>query len=315
VTRSIALRAAVLAAALALVAIPSAGAADKPAPCPGQKVVSDPTGDAFLGLAGLVTTPVPADPSVDLTKFWFYRDSEGTTTANVSVANLTPGAPLPSNGLVYRFFYTAKAVDHFLEVDIAADGSASYVYGHIDTTLTVDGDTTGSLTPGPDGVVSIKIPSAAGGAEGIKFSGAYVISAYDLVAVISAADFAPDGGSTSPTAWDGATCGGAVGGSAANIDLQVTVRPTSVKARAAKKGAKAKKTTFTLTSTEQLTDVVAKLKKGKKVLGTAKLKILAGTGKVSFKLKSLKKGKYLLALTAKRADGTNGSLTVKVTAR
>jgi hypothetical protein len=314
-TRSIALRALVLAAALVAFAVPTAPAADKPAPCPGQKVVSDPTGDAFIGLAGLVTTPVPADPSVDLTKFWFYRDPEGTTTANVSVANLTPGAPLPSNGLIYRFFYSAKNVDHFLEVDIAGDGTATYVYGHIDTTLTVDGDTTGSLTPGPDGVVSIRIPTSAGGAEGIKFSGAYVISAYDLVAVIAATDFAPDGGSTSPTAWDGATCGGAVGGAATTGDLQIAVKPTSVKARAAKRGAKAKRTTFTLTSTEQLTDVVAKLKKGKKVLGTAKLKTLAGSAKISFKLKSLKKGKYTLAFTAKRADGTSGTLTVKVTAR
>jgi hypothetical protein len=315
VTRSIALRAAVLAAVLVVFAVPAAGAADKPAPCPGQKVVSDPTGDAFIGLAGLVTTPLPADPSVDLTKFWFYRDADGTTTANVSVANLTAGAPPPSLGLVYRFFYTAKSVDHYLEADIGPDGSATYDYGHIDTTLTSDGSTTGTIVPGADGVVSIKIPAGAGGAEGIKFSGAYVITAYDEAAVIAATDFAPDGGNTSPTSWDGAICGGAVGGAAASGDLQITVKPTSVKARAAKKGAKAKKTTFKLTSTEQLTDVVAKLKKGKKVLGTAKLKTLAGDGKISFKLKSLKKGKYTLAFTAKRADGTSGTLTVKVTAR
>ena len=315
-TRPIRLLAAAAVAALALVAIPSAGAADKPAPCPGQKVVNDPPGDAFVGLAGLVNTPLAADPSADFTKFWFYRDVEGTTTANVSVVNLTPGAPPPSLGLVYRFFYSAKGTDHFLEADIAADGSATYVYGHTETTgpLTVDGDTTGTLTPGADGVVSIKIPSGAGGAEGVKFSGAYVLSAYNLGAVIAATDFAPDGGSTGPTSWDGAICGGPLGG-AASGDLQLTVKPTALKARTAKKGAKAKKTTFSLTATEALSDVVAKLKKGSKVLGTAKLKSIADKGKVSFKLKSLKKGKYTLAFTAKRADGSSGKLTVPITVR
>jgi hypothetical protein len=302
----------------ALATVPSAGAADRPAPCPGQRVVADPPNDAFIGLAGLVTTPLAADPSTDFTKFWFYRDAEGTTTANVAVVNLTPGAPPPSLGLIYRFFYSAKGVDHFAEVDVAADGSATYVYGHIDTTLTVDGDTTGTLTPGPDGVVSIKIPSGAGGAEGTRFSGAYVISAYDLAAVIAATDFVPDGGSTGGISWDGAVCGadaGAVGGQTATGDMGITVKPTSLKARSAKKGAKAKKTTFSLTSTEALSDVVAKLKKGSKILGTAKLKSLNGAGKVSFKLKSLKKGKYTLAFSAKRADGSSGKLSVKVTVR
>ena len=317
-TRPIRLLVAAAAASLALIAIPSAGAADKPAPCPGQKVVNDPAGDAFIGLAGLVTTPIAADPSADITKFWFYRDPEGTTTANVSVVNMAPGAPLPSLGLVYRFFYTAKATDHYLEVDIGADGSATYDYGHIDTTLTSDGSTSGTVVPGADGVVSIKIPSAAGGAEGVKFSGAYVLTAYDEGAVIAATDFTPDAGSQGAVSWDGATCGGssgAVGGQIATGDLGLTVKPSSLKARKAKKGAKAKKTTFSLTTTEPLTDLVAKLKKGGKILGTAKLKSITDKGKVSFKLKSLKKGKYTLSFTAKRADGTSGKLTVPITVR
>jgi hypothetical protein len=118
------------------------------------------------------------------------------------------------------------------------------------------------------------------------------------------------------TARSAAAAGaGSLGPVAATGPLALTVKPTSLKARSAKKGAKAKKTTFSLTAREELTDVVAKLKRGAKILGTARVAKLTTTGKVSFKLKSLKKGKYTLGFSAKRSDGSTGKLDVAITAR
>ena len=44
----------------ALLAAPAASAADKPVPCNGKLLATDPAGDAYVGFVGLAETPAPA---------------------------------------------------------------------------------------------------------------------------------------------------------------------------------------------------------------------------------------------------------------
>ena len=327
-------RSALALAAASAVALVSAPAALAQAPTPCTPVTSDPTGDQSYGLAGN-QSGIPAAETVDITGLYFHRAAGGKTTANAVIANLSKTVPAGSAGLVYRFFYTAAGTDYFLEVDVATDGTVSYTYGHIETTLVSDGDSTGQFIEGPNGVVSIEIPATHGGKSGVKFSDAYLLTAYSMGAFISSTDFAPDGDGR--IAWNGNECGGTAPAptpgttpaptpppssgpaaapkpAAAQGPLQVSIRPAAIKARKLKK---TRKLALNVSSKEQLTNVVFTLKKGKASVGSGKLAQLANAGKVTLKLKKkgLKKGAYALVVTARRADGSTGTVTLKFRVR
>ena len=84
--------------------------------------------------------------------------------------------------------------------------------------------------------------------------------------------------------------------------------PTSLRARKVKKSA-----TFTLTSSEEVTNLTAVLKKGSKKAGSGKLaKVAKGKTKPKMKItRKLSKGAYQLVLNGKKADGSNGAAFLK----
>ena len=90
----------------------------------------------------------------------------------------------------------------------------------------------------------------------------------------------------------------------------LSLRTRSVSAKRSKKAPK-----LVIASDREVTDVTVSIRKGSKVLGTAKLPILAGSKAVKVKLKkALKRGKYTVALVAKqntRTVGATAKLTVK----
>jgi hypothetical protein len=84
----------------------------------------------------------------------------------------------------------------------------------------------------------------------------------------------------------------------ANLGLKTR----SLSARRAKK-----KPALVVTADREVTQVKATLKKGKKVVGKASLAKLAGSGKLTFKLrKALKAGSYTVSLSAKQGTRTVG---------
>jgi hypothetical protein len=134
------------------------------------------------------------------------------------------------------------------------------------------------------------------------------------------------GGTTPPSAGDttppsGGGGGGTTppsGGGGASIPqteafqpLRITANPTRLRAKKVKR-----KAVFTLSSGEDLTNVTARFLKGRKAVGTGKLAKLPRKGKLSVKVKrKLKKGRYTLAVTARRANGQTGTVRIKITVR
>ncbi|MFP5371960.1 MAG: hypothetical protein ACLGI3_14600, partial [Actinomycetes bacterium] len=169
-----------------------------------------------------------------------------------------------------------------------------------------------------------------GGKPGTKWSEASLFTAYVRGGVNTQTDEAPDAGGVFSS--NGASCpGGAAapppapaptdpaptapappsGGPTAPATqpsgaLRISVAPTTLKARKVKR---ARRIAFNLRPSESMSSLVITFKKGSKRLGTAKLAQLQGAKKVALKLrkKGLKKGRYTLAITGKRPDGSTAA--------
>jgi hypothetical protein len=89
--------------------------------------------------------------------------------------------------------------------------------------------------------------------------------------------------------------------------------PLPVKVSGSVKRPKGKSLSIKLTSTEELTSLGARLRKGSKTVGSGKLAKLARKGTLKIKLsKKLKKGSYVLDLVGNRASGQRGAAALKV---
>lgn len=302
----------------------------KPTPCVGF-AAQDPSGDQAYGFAGNFT-PAPADPSVDLTEM-FFRNDDGKVTMNFTLADAKSTPPAGTAGIGIRVLYDSPA-DLFLDVDISSTGVV-YSYGHFgDAGPEGDGETTGKIYEGPAGVISVDLPPSHGGKAGMKLTGT-AFSFYNMGAVLGSTDYIPDEGSWK---YNGAACSGSgsapTPGSPAPTPgpapgpqpapspgspqtqalgkLAIKASPTKLKAKKVKKSAK-----FTLTSSEDVTNLTAALKKGSKTVGTGKLATVK-KGKTPLKLKikgKLKKGKYQLVLNGKKSDGSNGAAFIKISVK
>ena len=109
----------------------------------------------------------------DITAIWYERDEEGTITAHIQIQNL--GDMQPNNN--YYFTWTYEGGDELRRqrwVGARLKGYAiNYGYGYESTNpvtgnnqYVTEGDTTGSVKTGPNGVISIVLPKG-----GITFSG------------------------------------------------------------------------------------------------------------------------------------------------
>ncbi len=322
---------ALVAAASAVIAVPlTASAADKPAPCQDKPQVTDPAGDAFVGFVGLFETPIPAGPNVDVTAL-FINSRDGKTTFNIQVDNLDKTVGSGATANVYRLNYGVGDATNYLQARVDSTGVA-YSYGHSDTTgLVKDGDAKGAFHEGKDGVIEIEVPASHGGKPGTKWVDASLFTAYVRQSVNTQTDEAPDaatfnyngaecaaGGPTGTPGPTGSPTPGATPTPTASPTptppagpLKITAAPTTIKAKKVKK---AKKVGFTLRPSETMTKLKIALKRGSKTLGKTKLATLQGAKTVVLKLKKkgLKKGRYTLAVTATRSDGSTGSAAIAV---
>lgn len=308
-----------LLAALA-VALPADGQTDKPAPCL-KYVAEDPAGDQRYGLAGNFS-PAPAPDSTDVRGI-FFNSTGGKVTLNIQLTEAVTEAPAGTQGIVYRFLYS-KPDTLFLDVEVGLTG-VTYSYGHFETGPVGDGETTGTIHEGPDGVISVNLPPSHGGKAGMKLAG-NLFSSISTGAILASTDYAPDEGDFT---YDGAECPGspepvappsatpAPGGPVATPEptgpQNQPLGKLAVKASPSKLKAGRKKATFKLTASEEITSLTAKLTRRGKAVGTGSLARLSGTAKLKLKLKGkLKKGSHQLVLNGRKADGTNGAAVFKI---
>jgi hypothetical protein len=315
-TKRITLGTAALAAAVALAG--PAGAAGPTADC--NNSAKDATGDNVNQ-----TTTQPATPNMDMTEF-FWRFEGGKATANLRVADLNTTVQPPYTSHAYTIEFTVNKEPRLLTAVYDQAGQVAFQYGHpreIDSTdpaPSYEGDTTGKLHEGKDGVIQIDVPMDVFKAAGATF-GAATIEARQyagrmavgypapIIFVAPIADTmtgkagfvaAPCAAPTVPTVTlpTGVTTT-AVTGTAVAPKLTVTA-PRLV----AKKVAKAKGFSVKLSTTAPLTGLTAQLKKGSKVVGKGSLKSLTGSGTMKLKVtKKLKKGTYTLAFAGTAAAG------------
>ncbi len=334
------------------VAQSGAQADSKPAPSCAGVAASDPNNDAVsdpIGAPGGVTAG-PAPDNLEVTRLWFDRQG-AKTTANIEVKNLTKANTTNASSISWYVTWTG-ADDTILFVNAESDGSTvTYQYGTLTENLySTEGDTTGKLFEGPQGVVQIVIPNASGGSVGSKITEPYATSTENYTvpgvgSLLANDDNAPDsGGGKSWTVVDcPATGGGPTGptgpggpGSTATPGPSATASPgpgggpggggtivqpgaLNVKAKAAlgsaKKAKKKRKATVKLTG--NATNIDATLYKGSftkpKVYGRGKVAKLAGKAKLKLKLsKKVKKGSFALTLIGTNPDGARAEKTFKV---
>lgn len=315
------------AAATALLASSAAPAADKPVPCAGKLLVTDPAGDAFVGFIGLAETPVPAGANVDITGV-FVNSIDGRVTFNIRVDNLDKTVGDGATANVYRLNYTVGEQTNYLQATVSSSG-VTYAYGHSDTAgLVKDGDAKGAFYEGKDGIIEIEVPATHGGKPGARWSAASLFTAYVRGNLNTQTDEAPDGGGD--FAYGGTPCAapgpeatptpagptgptGPVGTATPTPTpsgsqpvtgpLRVTVAPLRLRAKKVKR---IRRLAFSIRPSESMTDVRLALKRKARTLGRAKVGELQGQKVVRVKLrrKGLRKGRYQLIVTARRPDGS-----------
>jgi hypothetical protein len=314
------------AALVAALAVPAVAAPDKPAPCDGKYLVNDPAGDQQFSEEGVGLFATPENTDV---LGYFYSVDGDKVAANIVVSNLDTTPMSGAQATRYRAYLTTGGVIHYVQALVSSSG-ATYTYGEdfAGVSYTNDGDTTGTLFEGKNGIVQIVVPPDIGGKVGTAL-GATSATAGELMAPVPEeimlppfylqGDTAPDAAADGPTAHPAPCAAVEAGGptSGGTGQTGTTTTPTiSVKATAvsAKKASKKKSVTFTLSSSEALTSVTAKLKKGSTVVASGKLASLSDSAPIKLKLKQkkLKKGTYTLSVTGKSSSGAAVKATLKV---
>lgn len=354
-----------LAALLALPVAFAGPAAAAPAPCNGM-FATDPAGDSEYDANG--TLPgggTPGNPNQDITGLFFNyapgADGKPVLTMNTQLANLDKTLPASdglgaSGGNWYYGYYKLGDEVRFVRAANQDGAEISYAYGYIEPDLGVfitEGDTTGSFDEGPNGVVSVVIPEAAGGKVGDKLTGFVatvdtIEGQDDFFGINHQADWTtlaegeedpslsdPNGldytvtacpaGAAPTTAGGGGTTppppppsGGGGGGTTtapapAPSFTSLPWKPGKAKLGSARK-AKKKGLAFKAAANADIKSLVVKLKKGKKTIATGKAATFKkGVG--TFKLKKSKKLKAgKYVLSATGiVDGKKLSVTHKVT--
>jgi len=160
-----------LAVSLSPAAIASAAT---PAPCGGEPLVIDKSGDQVTDPGGTGLFEDEGAPNTDILQgFFTYEDVAGkkVLTANTVIRDLKTGEiPGAATALYY---YTLFVVGGETKYVVYRDtgGAPVFKYGTYDPDLGTylnEGDTTGALVPGANGVVSVVVPEALGIKEGTE---------------------------------------------------------------------------------------------------------------------------------------------------
>lgn len=243
-------------------------------------------------------------------------------------------------------YFTYDGVVRFVQALVTSSG-VKYTHGQDfeGVSYAYVGDTTGAIFEGANGVVQVVIPADVGGKPGATLEAtsgtAGLLSAEappqaQLPPFYFQADTAPDNSEDGPSTTP-KECAAPVplepgsgappvtppsGGGTTNPPPGTQPAPTTevrmTLARgaklSAKKGNKSRSASFAIKTTAPVTGVLVTLKKGSKVLGSKKVARIDKQATVKLRLKGkLKKGAHALVISAKRADGTTYSVTLKVT--
>ena len=325
-----------LLAAAALAVAPAGAQEAKPVPtsCAGV-TFTDPAGDQELQLAG-PTGPIklghkPPENTDLLSGFFRYvPDANGNNvlTANLVVSNLDTKVDPGSSGGTWYFYFKVGDATRSVSANLDTAGNWTYVYGTLGGSSgpgnNTDGDTTGKVYPGKEGVISIVVPVNAMGLANKSLTSPYGSSrvAYRTAAgpgLVPTADDGPDtrAGKTfrvTPCAEDGTPTptgtgdtggdaggggggdtgggsGGGGGGTGTNPPSSGGAAALDLKVTAGKLSAKKIKRkraiAFKVTAGERISDLAASLKRGGKTVGTGKLASV-GPGKGTLKVKIAK---------------------------
>lgn len=185
-------------AALVVMATAAAGSSTRPAPCSKVHAV-DREGDQRYGFFGIGTPLQPGDRSIDLRRV-FFNSIDGKVTFNVQLSEVGTTVPNGVDMVIHRMIYSDPA-DLFLDIRVHRDGSVTYHYGETaQAGRPTNPQTTGSIHPGIDGVISVLLPPSHGGRPGTKVAG-YVFSSYHVIGTpyLVTTDTIPDSGTFSYT--------------------------------------------------------------------------------------------------------------------
>jgi hypothetical protein len=290
-----------------------AGAQSTAAPTPDCSgfAITDPAGDQGLPQGVGI---VPAGPNLDITGVFFKYDAsdpdaKSPLTVNIQVTDLDKSIPLGGSTASWYAEWTYQDVVYYVKASVDSSGTETYTGGVDDPNTGLDEAiaTTGKFFPGPKGIVQIYVPQGSTKAnDGNRLTETVAHSSVDVPGFLLFADNAPEtGGGKNYTV---AQCPGT--GPKPGL-LAVKLATSTVKKAKARKG---KTLSFRLTSSDNITDIKATLKKGSASYGSGKLDVLdvAGTLKVKLK-KSLKKGTYKLSLTGQTNSGSGkASFNVRV---
>lgn len=211
------------------------------------------------------------------------------------------------------------------------------------------GKTAGALHEGKDGIVSIVVPQEIGGATGSSLSSIYAQSGQGRTlptafpgysrGLTQILDTAPDSGAEANIKYTAAPCAVAPPAGGPVVDPGVPAPPsvdpsdpgTGTPDRSAEggpavlpvrlaassvKAPKGKALALKLKSSENLSGIAARLRKGSKAVGTGSLAKLPSSGTLKLKLsRKLKKGSYALDLVGNLANGQRGAVTLKLKLR
>lgn len=261
---------------------------------------------------------------------FFFKTVGTKTTANIQIKNLTTDVPDTATGLNWYVVWETPEGNKFVEAAVDFSGGPTFSYGTLDGDqpgYVSEGETAGKFHEGANGVIEITVPSAQTGATRGKTLKAPYASATEALSIpgvgglVAPVDAAPDEGGgrdylvqpceePAPPAGDPGTQPGSNPGTGdpQPATLPVELLTKSAKARSTRK----KKLVLKLRSSEPVTDLEARLLKGKKTKGTGGLAELNGTAKLKLKLKrKLRKGKYTLEVIG-NAGGRQGTNAFKL---
>ena len=331
-----------LVAVFALTSPHARGQGAKPAPgCAGMQV-EDRRGDVSAA-AG------PTATNLDITGGFFTTDPAGVVTAHIQVANMSTMPPPPATAVSWFMVWVSGTTTHFVSLEADVAGNTVYEYGTVgqgptgNTQYTRGGDTKGTVHNGPDGVISIVVPKAAKGAVGSTLAtpraesfqlvqnglGGGVLLFGDETAegtdyTAGACELPGGGGAGGGGAGGGGAGGGSGPGSGAGGGPPSTPRtpqaaprlPVALVTKTVKRP-RGRALVLKVRAKEAVKQLGARVRKGKRVLGTGKRASLRKGATVTVKVRlkgRAKRGTYRLDMTGRLADGrlASGGYRLKI---
>jgi hypothetical protein len=307
----------------------------KPEPCNGELTFGDSARDQN-------EDPVATTDSTELTgAFLRYYPARAETTFNIVVKNLAASVPAPYLAMWWSGYYTlADGRMRFVRALLDATGTIAYHYGTFAFPAEPDtlggfpvyeGDTTGRLFEGPSGIVQLVIPKEDA-VPGTTFTEMFATT-YQGVAAPAAApgqlqtldnrygnamDIAPNSGPSKSITYTVGPCQPAApaGTPAPRLPLPTTAGLSVRLASSSIRAPHGRRFSLGLRASQPIRDLRAKLLRAGKNVGRGSLARLSGKGTLHVRAsRRLAKGRYVLSLIGRLADGSSAGAQLKLKLR